>query len=250
MLRARHLAGRDHEPGVGARSPTRRWASRSRWTPPRRRAPARPGRRRWRRPARPAGPSSSLSNWEVNSCTLASSLSGTATSLTVPPAAVTVMVSTSSKSTAPVESSVVPVSTPPRAAGRADRGARIGARIVAGRVVSTGAEHGDEQEGGQDGSEKAAHEPWDGSAPAGFRQAARVPAQNRLRPGPSSSPSATPRSPTCCRSSGAEAALRRDQPRALDRGRPRRTSRTRPTASTRRCSRPGSSSGRSTRPPG
>ena len=59
---------------------------------------------------------SSLSNWEVKSCTLASSLSGTATSLRVPPAVVTVMVSTSSKSTEPVESPVSPVSpvsTPP-----------------------------------------------------------------------------------------------------------------------------------------
>ena len=118
---------------------------------------------------------SSLSNWEVNSCTLASSLSGTATSLTVPPAVVTVMVSTSSKSTEPVESPVVPGVHAPRAAGRADRGARIGARIVAGRVVSTGTEHGDEQEGGQDGSEKAAHSHGTVAPRLGFRQAARVP---------------------------------------------------------------------------
>ena len=81
----------DHQAGSVLVTCTSVRRRRSRSPPRRRTAPARRGRRSWRRRPGSASTMSSVSNWAVNSCTAASSPSGTATSDIAPPAAVSVM---------------------------------------------------------------------------------------------------------------------------------------------------------------
>ena len=106
-----------------------------------------------------------------------------------------------------------------RRAGRC-RVLRCSTRVV----VPAGTQPGDEQQCGQEGSEKAPHGDGTVAAATGFRQAARMPAPQRRgftrAELESFRDAAVPDLLPALTRHDLEAALRRDQPRPLDRGHP------------------------------